>query len=310
MQIVPRQLLTPKSSQVISHESLPICVAHRGARAYAPENTLRSISKAADLGCKMVEIDVHMSKDSNLVVCHDDDFSRCTNIVDVFPDRKKHPISNFTLNEIKQLDAGSWFYKEIKMPSLQRQSYLTSLTQLEIETYVFDRMDAISSIEIPTLDEALNLAQSLDIALNIEIKSIPRMYVDIARKVVEQVECIGMNNNVLISSFDHLQLVEVRRLSKAICTAALSRDRLVHVENYLESFDCDGFNPGAIGDCDTIGFGSVDGNLDLSEVNRLMSAKKMCFIWTCNDNAQIKKLVDAGVTGVITDYPNRFQRIG
>ncbi len=65
----------------------PLVVAHRGASAYAPENTLAAVDKAAELGFRWVENDVQRTKDGELVVIHDDNLARTTNVEEVFPDR-------------------------------------------------------------------------------------------------------------------------------------------------------------------------------------------------------------------------------
>jgi glycerophosphoryl diester phosphodiesterase len=91
-------------------------VAHRGASAYAPEHTLAAYRLALEQGADYVEQDLQITKDGVLVCLHDLTLERTTNVEDVFPDRartergeKTWPVSDFTLAEIKKLDAGSWF---------------------------------------------------------------------------------------------------------------------------------------------------------------------------------------------------------
>lgn len=84
-------------------------IAHRGASAYAPENTLAAIDKADDLGFRWVENDVQRTKDGQLVVIHDDSLTRTTDVEEVFPGRAPWKVKDFTAAEIAQLDAGSWF---------------------------------------------------------------------------------------------------------------------------------------------------------------------------------------------------------
>jgi glycerophosphoryl diester phosphodiesterase len=84
-----------------------IIVAHRGASAYEPENTLRAIEKAIELGADMVEVDVRRSKDGHIVVIHDDSVDRTTN--------GKGYVRKMTLEELKKLDAG----KGERIPTLQ-----------------------------------------------------------------------------------------------------------------------------------------------------------------------------------------------
>ncbi|WP_281259550.1 glycerophosphodiester phosphodiesterase family protein, partial [Streptomyces glaucescens] len=87
----------------------PAVIAHRGASAYAPENTLAAVDKAAELGIEWVENDVQRTKDGELVVIHDDSLRRTTDVETVFPDRAPWQVRDFTAAEIARLDAGSWF---------------------------------------------------------------------------------------------------------------------------------------------------------------------------------------------------------
>lgn len=77
---------------------LPPVIGHRGAAAHAPENTLASFARAADLGCRMVECDVRLSRDGIPVVFHDATLERCTD--------GHGPVAGRTLAELKRLDAG------------------------------------------------------------------------------------------------------------------------------------------------------------------------------------------------------------
>ncbi len=82
-------------------------IAHRGASAYEPENTLRAIKRALELNAKMIEVDVRLSKDGQIVVIHDDSVDRTTN--------GKGYVENLKLEELKKLDAG----KGERIPTLQ-----------------------------------------------------------------------------------------------------------------------------------------------------------------------------------------------
>ena len=94
------------------HPSFTI-IAHRGASAYAPENTLAAFDKALDLGAADVEFDVHFSADGQVVVIHDDTVDRTTN--------GSGAVAELTLAQLKSLDAGSWFaaqFSEERIPTL------------------------------------------------------------------------------------------------------------------------------------------------------------------------------------------------
>src|SRR6185369_16533217 len=103
-------------------------IAHRGARAFAPENTLEAILKAKAFGCPMVEVDAHLTKDDELIVLHDDDLLRCSNVKAVYPGRASYFVSDFTAAEIRKLDAGSWFVRQLEKKPSQRQPFLPTLT--------------------------------------------------------------------------------------------------------------------------------------------------------------------------------------
>ncbi len=111
-----------------------IIMGHRGAAALEPENTLLSITRAIEIGVDAVEIDIHLSKDKELVVIHDSTVDRTTN--------GTGPVSSYTLNEIKELDAG----KGETVPTLQevidlienKVSLVIELKQAGTEKGVFE----------------------------------------------------------------------------------------------------------------------------------------------------------------------------
>jgi glycerophosphoryl diester phosphodiesterase len=98
-------------------------IAHRGASGYAPEHTLPAYRLAMEQNADFVEPDLAVTKDNVLICLHDDTLERTTNIAEVFPDRPSQNIqtrlpgkrwlaNDFTLDEIKRLDAGTWFKPE------------------------------------------------------------------------------------------------------------------------------------------------------------------------------------------------------
>jgi glycerophosphoryl diester phosphodiesterase len=114
-------LLPPSGIRAAEAAERPTVIAHRGASAYAPENTLAAVDKAAELGIDWVENDVQRTKDGVLVVLHDDNLRRTTDVEEVFPDRAPWKVRDFTTAEIARLDAGSWFghaYADARVPTL------------------------------------------------------------------------------------------------------------------------------------------------------------------------------------------------
>ena len=102
-----------------AHYTKKTLVAHRGASAYAPEHTLTAYRLALQQGADYVEQDLQITKDGVLVCLHDLTLERTTNVEEVFPNRHRMErgartwaVSDFTLAEIRQLDAGSWFDKK------------------------------------------------------------------------------------------------------------------------------------------------------------------------------------------------------
>jgi glycerophosphoryl diester phosphodiesterase len=107
-----------------------ILIAHRGASAYAPEHTMAAYRLALEQGADFVEQDLQISKDGVLVCLHDLTLERTTNVEELFPTRsvagpggrRTWNVSDFTLQELKTLDAGSWFnakFKGERIPTFQ-----------------------------------------------------------------------------------------------------------------------------------------------------------------------------------------------
>jgi glycerophosphoryl diester phosphodiesterase len=101
----------PFNSNVISGPlpPRPLIFAHRGGGYIGPENTLQGDEAMAQFGVIGTDLDIRISSDGVPFLCHDDTFYRTTNIAQVFPGRENKPCDNFTIAEIEQLDAGSWF---------------------------------------------------------------------------------------------------------------------------------------------------------------------------------------------------------
>jgi glycerophosphoryl diester phosphodiesterase len=105
----------------------PWVIGHRGASAYAPENTIPSFLLAAQQGATFVEFDLQLTKDRRIVCLHDTSLERTTDVEEVFPDRARTSgdkrtwmLEDFTLAEVKRLDAGAWFdakYRGTRIPT-------------------------------------------------------------------------------------------------------------------------------------------------------------------------------------------------
>ena len=150
----------------------PWVIAHRGASAYAPENTVPAFRLAAEQGATFVEFDLRLSRDGHIVCLHDDSLERTTDVEEVFPDRfrttgegararRSWLLEDFTLAELKRLDAGSWFGP------------------------------AFRGTRIPTFEETIDALRGRS-GLFIELKS-PERYEGIERLVLEQLAARGLD---------------------------------------------------------------------------------------------------------------------
>lgn len=148
---------------------LPQIIGHRGACAYAPENTLESIKTAYDMGVDWVEIDVMLTRDFIPIIHHDDTLDRTTNGAGNVADRD--------WEDIKQLEAGSWF------------------------------SESFAGVRIPTLEETLDLLIELDMGLNLEIKPTPGKEIETAEVALDYLSRVwDEHDRLLLSSFSHVSL--------------------------------------------------------------------------------------------------------
>jgi glycerophosphoryl diester phosphodiesterase len=202
-----------------------LAIAHRGARAYAPENTLLAFTKAKTLGCQMFELDVRLTKDHEAIIHHDEQLTRCTDVASKFPGRSSYKVADFTAAEISRLDAGSWYIKQLALMPLQRQPFLQSLSDAESQQFVSlsdKALYASGSIRIPTLNQTLKLADELGLMVNIELKSQPDTDAILVSTVLKTIHVLKLEQKILISCFEHDLLRQVRLQSKTIATAVLT----------------------------------------------------------------------------------------
>jgi glycerophosphoryl diester phosphodiesterase len=145
----------------------PWLVAHRGASAYAPENTIPAFTLAADQGADFVEFDLQLTKDRQIVCLHDNSLERTTDVEQVFPDRARTAgegpqasprwmLEDFTLAEIRRLDAGSWFdakYRGTRVPTFAETiDALRGRSGLFIELKTPERYAGIEKLILAELD--------------------------------------------------------------------------------------------------------------------------------------------------------------
>ncbi len=286
---------------------------HRGARGLLPENTLAGFARALELGATTLEMDLGISRDGHVVVSHD---SR--------------------LNPSITRDAhGNWL--EAAGPAIH------SLSLEQIRTYDvgrirpdskyarrFPEQRAVDGARIPTLEEILALAPragNAPVRLNVEIKSSPLEPhltpppETFARMVVDAVQSAGADGRVTIQSFDWRTLAHVRSLAPGIQTAYLSAQ-----QSWLDNVQAGrpGISPWTAGvDVDDFE-GSVPRlvkhaggdiwspffrEIDAARVDEAKALGLKIIVWTVNAESDMHEMIDLGVDGIITDFPDRLREI-
>lgn len=260
-------------------------IAHRGARSLAPENTLAAARKALALGADMWEVDVAVTADGALVLMHDDSLARTTDVETVFPDRAPWIFTTFTKAELDRLDAGSWFaasdpFGEIAAGHVPAED----LARYEGEP-------------IPTVREALQFTLEHHWRINLELKAQPPPMdaFPLVEPVVALIEEMKAEHAVVLSSFNHNWLREVRRLNPRLEVAALL-----------------GYGDAQEVDWETLEFPTYSLRLSMAtedRIRRLREAGRNVNVWVVNEEENMRRLIELGVTGIFTDYPQRLSRV-
>ena len=281
-----------------------INVAHRGARSLAPENTLAAARKAFEVGADAWEVDVQPTRDGHLVVMHDDTLERTTNAKDVFPDRRPWYVCDFTLDEIRRLDSGSWFGRDDPFGQIRAGAVLPG----EVQSHVGE--------QVPTLEEALRFTREHDRLIDIEIKQLPRLYPAIIEKVVAAIEAEGMAERTVISCFDHTCVAQIKSLNRRIMTGPISNDRVADPARYVKrvvrgdvwfpSGQVIGAGSLAFAGTNTIEGSWSASDLNLADLRALQKADIAVFVWTINDERTMRALIEAPITAIVTDFPQRL----
>ena len=268
--------------KLIMQSNRPLVVAHRGFRSIAPENTLLAAQKGFDAGADMWELDVAASSDGVLVVLHDNTLPRTTDAKTRFPSRSPWTVYDFTLAELKSLDAGSWY--------AQTDPFM----QIAVGRVKTSELASFKDIKIPTLREALELTKRLGWRVNIEIKDATGFACDawIVERTAELIKELDMVPSVLISSFNHDYLKRMKKAIPEIAVAALIDKPLSDPIQILSDIGAVALNPN-------------EKYLDGATVKALRSAGFGVLPWTVNDASRMKTLLNWGATGLITDFPDK-----
>lgn len=170
--------------------------AHRGASAYAPENTLEAFELAAQMQADGVELDIQLTRDGEMVVTHDEEIKRVTG--------QPGYVKDYTLAELKQMQ--------------------------------FNRTHPeFDNARIPTLEEVYRLLKPTGLTINVELKTGIFWYKGIEEKALQLTKDLGMEDAVVYSSFNHYTLVHMRKLDPSIRTGLLYSDDWIDVFPYAKN---------------------------------------------------------------------------
>ena len=240
----------------IGHFAPPWIVAHRGYRQKYPENTLAAFQAAVEAGVSMIELDVNFSRDRKVVVIHDATLERTTS--------GHGSVNNYAMEELKQLDAGSWFD-----PRFADQ-------------------------HPPELSEVLDLINGRT-RLNIEIKAHAYEHDHppdaIEKKVVALVKQKKLQGSILISSFEIDILAQIASMEDPPAIALISKtpasNRIVEICTRLKVFS---WHPDHL-------------IVTPHQMNMMHAAGLKVFPYNVDTFEDYMKMIDMQVDGVITDDP-------
>ena len=264
-------------------EGRRLIVAHRGARSLAPENTLAAARLGLAAGAGMWETDVRLSKDGEPVLVHDPDLARTSDAPARFAARAPWQVDQFTLEELKSLDFGSWFEKAD--PFGQIAAGRASRT--EPARYAGE--------PVVTLREAIRFTVENDWLLNIEIKDLAGRvgHDSVVEKVVSTVREVGAAERVLVSSFNYHYLARLRRVDRDIRTGVLTDRFEPDPAALMSELDAYSFNPSPRVFCPV-------------QVLRLKKKGFKVLVWVLNNRPVSKAFFLMGADGIFTDFPQRF----
>ena len=245
-------------------------VAHRGASATAPENTLAAFRLAIEQGVDLVETDVHRSRDGALVLMHDTTLARTTNAAEVFPGRGPWRVSDLTLAEIQSLDAGSWM------------------------------SPAFAGEQVPTLEELIRLVRGSPTGLLVEAKA-PSLYLGIEADLAWELDrfpsfaaSAAAARRLVVQSFDWHFVRRYRQAQPEVPVGLLGAPPLSQLPEL--SLWADQVNP-------------HHRSIDAAYVARVNQLGMDVLTWTVDDVVDLDAALDRGVDGVITNRPETLDEV-
>lgn len=265
---------------------------HRGARGLMPENTIPAMMKALDLGVTTLEMDVVISKDNQVVVSHDPYFNSA---ITTKPDgsflrsgeEKSFVLYQMEYAEIQKWDVGKkghpMFTRQEKMPAVK--PLLATLID-SVESYV-----TIHKLKKPFY----NIETKSTVAGDGKFNPTPEVFVDLLMGVIQSK---NIESRTVIQSFDIRTLIVLHQKYAKLKTAyLLEASKAGDIDGNIEKL---GFTPAIY---------SPEYRSVTPGMIKACHDKGMRIIpWTVNDAGEMKRLKEMGVDGIISDYPDLFER--
>lgn len=278
---------------------------HRGARGLSPENTLAAFAKALQVGVSTLELDAGVTKDGHVVVSHDPVVNPtiCRDTAPAFPGDPDFPyagkaIYSLTLAQLKTLDCGT------PTPAVRPSQ-------------------PVPGTRMPTLAEVFELVArygARHVGFDIETKLDPRKPEEtadpatFAAKVIEVIEAYGVAERSDIQSFDWRTLVEARRIRPGLRLVALAQKPTIFPGTPWTAgvaIEPGAFDGSLASAAKSIGADALSVRAgDITDALIVVTHRRGMRIvpWTVNTVAAIGALIDRGVDGVITDFPDRARQ--
>lgn len=286
---------------------------HRGARGLAPENTLPGFATALSIGVSTLEMDLAVTRDSEVVVIHNPRFE---------PEIARHAngqwlkqsspaIHSMNLETVKSYDVGR-LNPERKYASR------------------YPQQKAVDGTPVPTLAEVFELVQrsgNRAVGFNIEIKTNPEKPgltlppEEFVQAVVDVVQRYRMEDRVTLQSFDWRSLQAVQDIAPGIATSYLTVNQrwLNNLQTgmpgsspWLGGLDVDDYSGSAVRTVKAAGgdvWSPYHNEVDADAVKLAHQLGLSVKVWTVNDSKRMRELIAIGVDGIITDYPDRLRRV-
>ena len=247
----------------------PHLFAHRGASGEAPENTMPAFESGIAHGIPYLEMDCHATSDGEIVICHDGKLDRTT--------AASGPLCERTFAELERLDAGYRF------------------TPDDGQSFPFRG----KGVRIPKLVDVL--ASFPDVRINLEIKQADP---PIAAEVLRLIRDAGATERVLLAAAEDEIMAEIRALEPGTAIGSSSGD-IVAFYRAIQAGEIDRFVPQGHALQIPPNFGAEP----LVTEAAVAAARKLgvaMHVWTIHDPAEMRRLLDAGVDGVMSDFPGRL----